>query len=87
VDDIFVHELQLPMCIHATTIPDNNGDFTIILNSLLSPRVKKEALEHELVHIKMNHFYNDCLEIADEEMEANDCDNHVKVSSCICEIR
>lgn len=87
MDDIFVHELQLPMCIHATTIPDNNGDFTIILNSLLSPKAKIEALEHELVHIKMNHFYNDFLEITDDEMEANNRSNQVRVSDYIREIR
>lgn len=87
MDDIFIHELQLPMCVHATTLPDSNGDFTILLNSLLCPKVKKEALEHELVHIKKDHFYNDCMEVADEESEANDIDNRSRVSAYISEIR
>ncbi len=87
MDDIFIHELQLPMCIHATTLPDSNGDFTILLNSLLCRKAKQKALEHELVHIKKDHFYDDCMEIADEESEANDFDNQSKVTAYIREIR
>lgn len=87
MDDIFIHELQLPMCVHATTIPDSNGDFTIILNSFLSQEAKQETIQHELVHIKKDHFYNDCMEVADEEREANDPSNRAKAEVYVREIR
>lgn len=87
VDDIFIHELQLPMTVHASTLPDNNGDYTIIINSLLSAETKRETLQHELVHIKKGHFYDDCLDIAEDEKEANDPVNRAKANSFIKEIR
>jgi len=87
VDDIFIHELRLPMTVHAATVPDSNGDYTIIVNSDLSTRAKRKAAEHELVHIKKEHFYQDCLDIADEENEANDMEICEKVKSCIKEFR
>lgn len=41
------------------TIPDSNGDFTVILNSNLSDPIQRGALAHELRHIDLDHFYNE----------------------------
>lgn len=41
------------------TIPDSNGDFTVILNSDLNDTIQKNALAHELRHIDLDHFYNE----------------------------
>jgi len=62
--------LPLPAKIHALTIPDENGDFTIIVNSDLDEMVQRRALEHELQHVVLNHFY-DCNDVAVDEREAN----------------
>jgi len=58
------------MKVHALTIPDENGDFTIIVNDNLDDGVMRQALDHELKHVMLNHFY-DCRNVAIDEKEAN----------------
>lgn len=65
--DVFFRELDLPMAVRATTIPDSNGDFTIIVNINLSSEAKKAAIMHEMCHIKHDHFYREFTVEADEE--------------------
>lgn len=65
--DVFFHELSLPMTVRAATIPDCNGDFTVIINSNLNPEAKKSAIAHEMCHIKHDHFYRELAVEADEE--------------------
>ena len=69
--DIFVHMLSLPCRVHGLTVPDADGNFTIIVNENLNGNVKQQTLRHELEHIKLEHFYNDCKDVAVEELEAN----------------
>ncbi len=56
MDDKFIHLLPLPTKVHALTIPDECGDFTIIVNSNLDDWVQKKALEHELMHVTFRSF-------------------------------
>lgn len=65
----FIHMLPLPTKVHALTIPDENGDFTIIVNSNLDDLMQRKALEHELNHVVLNHFYDEN-DVAEDEIEA-----------------
>lgn len=69
MDELFIYELQLPAKVKALTVPDENGDYTIIINECLSPSAKREALMHERIHIEHDHFYKE-LPVAIEENDA-----------------
>ena len=49
----------MPLTIRAFTVPDENGDYNIYINSDLSDEAKAEALEHEKSHIENNDFSSD----------------------------
>ena len=53
---IFIREMKMPLSIRAFTVPDENGDFNIYVNSDLSDEAKEEALEHEKKHIENDDF-------------------------------
>ena len=53
---IFIREMKMPLSIRAFTVPDENGDFNIYVNSDLSDEAKAEALNHEKLHIENNDF-------------------------------
>lgn len=69
----FIHMLPLPTKVHALTIPDENGDFTIVVNSNLDDLMQRRALEHELSHIVLNHFYDDNDVAEDEKAAETNC--------------
>ena len=56
---IFIREMKMPLTIRAFTVPDENGDFNIYINSDLSDEAKEEALKHEKLHIENNDFSSD----------------------------
>lgn len=70
--DIIIHMLSLPCRVHALTIPDEDGNFTVIVNDVLDDMVQRNALEHELQHINLDHFYDEN-DVAIDEKEA--CQN------------
>lgn len=41
-------------------------DFIVFINTVLSPEVQAEAVQHELIHIQANHFYKDDFVVLDE---------------------
>ncbi len=53
---IFIREMKMPLTIRAFTVPDENGDYNIYINSDLSDEAKAEALEHEKKHIENDDF-------------------------------
>ena len=57
--DVFIRYLELPHCVHAVTIPNDDGTFDVYVNSLVCPQKQKNAVTHELRHIKRNHFYDE----------------------------
>lgn len=69
--DYFVKFVELPIRTEGCTIPNPDGSFEIYINSLLCDARKKEKLEHELEHIRADHFYQDCKDICSIESEAN----------------
>ena len=52
------------------TLPNDDGSFDIYINSRLSPLRQQETLEHELRHIRHEHFYLD-MDIARMERQAD----------------
>ena len=49
--DIFVHITDLPLSINGLTTENDDGSYTIFLNSRASKSQQEAAYEHELRHI------------------------------------
>ncbi len=69
--DYFVRLADLPAKVEGVTIPNDDGTFDIYINALFFEEKQQEILEHELRHIRRDHFYNDILPIQEIEREAN----------------
>ena len=57
--DTYVRLIPLPPKVEGVTLPNDDGSFDIYINSRLSPLRQQETLEHELRHIRHEHFYLD----------------------------
>ena len=57
--DTFVRLVPLPARVEGVTLPNDDGSFDIYINARLSPARQQETLEHELRHIRHEHFYLD----------------------------
>ena len=57
--DTYVRLVSLPVKVEGVTLPNDDGSFDIYINSRLSPLRQQETLEHELRHIRHEHFYLD----------------------------
>ena len=57
--DYFVRLIRLPVRVEGVTVPNSDGTFSIYINELLSQEKQNEVLEHELRHIRSEHFYVD----------------------------
>lgn len=57
--DYFVRVVPFPVnSVGGMVTPNEDGSFSIYINSNLSQERQKEALDHELDHIRNNDFYN-----------------------------
>jgi len=57
--DYYVRLVALPRTVEGVSIPNDDSSFDIYLNSRLSPQRQQEVLEHELNHLRREHFYLD----------------------------
>ena len=57
--DYYVRQVPLPIRVEGVTLPNDDGSFDIYINARLSPARQQETLEHELRHIRADHFYLD----------------------------
>ena len=64
--DAYVRLVPLPVKVEGVTLPNEDGSFDVYINSRLSPARQQETLEHELRHIRQEHFY---LDLPIERME------------------
>ena len=71
MDDYYVRQLPMPNTIHGFVAPNDDGTFSIYINSNLDISQQRKALEHEIRHIKKDHFYTDEKDIKTVENEAN----------------
>ena len=71
-----IHYIEFPedvkMVFHGMTKQKNNGDFLIVIDSMLAQSEQIRTKEHELAHILLDHFYADDRSIQDLEKEADD---------------
>lgn len=57
--DYFVRVVPFPVnSVGGMVMPNPDGSFSIYINSNLSQERQKQALDHELDHIRNNDFYN-----------------------------
>ena len=57
--DAHVRVVPLPLRVEGVTLPNDDGSFDVYINARLSPARQQETLEHELRHIRHEHFYLD----------------------------
>ena len=58
VEDIYIRGIKLPHTVKGVVVVDENGDYNIYINNLLNYEMQLKTAEHEIKHIKLNHFYN-----------------------------
>lgn len=66
MNEIIVRYQDLPVSVKSFTLTDENDDYNIYINSNLDTFQQREAYNHELLHIKNNHFYRDTTAAIDE---------------------
>ncbi len=70
-DEYYIRRLAFPnTAVKAATFPNDDGSFDIYVNTRLSEAEQQQALEHELRHIRLGHFYSDA-PIEQKEAEAD----------------
>ena len=69
-DDIFVRFVPFPLRVRGLVEPNDDGTFSVYINSNLSYFMQQEAYEHELRHIVLDHLYVE-KDIEDIEAEAD----------------
>ena len=52
IEDVFIHIVDLPVCIRAYTRPNADGSFSVFINGRLSHDIQQSAKAHELSHIE-----------------------------------
>lgn len=57
VPDHFVRLVELPRTVRGVSVPNDDGTFSVYINSLCDDGTRRETLEHELVHLARDHFY------------------------------
>jgi hypothetical protein len=56
IDDVFIHLVNLPVCIRAYTRPNADGSFSVFINARLSHNIQQSAKAHELSHIELGDY-------------------------------
>lgn len=67
--EYFVRCLPFPPGVHALVQPNEDGSFDIYVNEYFDEARQRRAIEHELEHIRRDHFYGD-IDLAEREAEA-----------------
>ena len=57
--EYYVRFNEMPLTVHGVVLPNDDGTFNIYINSLLSEEQQEECLQHEICHIREDHFYED----------------------------
>ena len=69
VPDHFVRLVELPRAVRGVSVPNDDGTFSVYINSLYDDETQRRTLEHELEHLTRDHFYK-AGPIAVQEAEA-----------------
>lgn len=65
MNNIFIRGVELQPKTRGAVV-EIGDDFIVFVNTVLSPECQHEAVEHELRHIKADHFYKDDPVVVDE---------------------
>ena len=57
IPDHYVRVVELPPSVRGVTVSNDDGTFSVYINSLYDDETQREALEHELAHLAREHFY------------------------------
>lgn len=52
----FIRGLELPLTVRGVTVLDEDGNYNVYINILLSYDTQQKAAKHELKHITSEHF-------------------------------
>ena len=70
--DYFVRLVDLPVSIGGAVTPNNDGTYSIYINSRLAADQQQKALEHEIDHIRYEDFYNELpIEVCENKKRAS----------------
>ena len=56
---IFIRCLALPGTVRGCVVAAPDDDFVVFVNECLCPDAQRAAAEHELRHIRLDHFYDE----------------------------
>lgn len=56
---IFIRRLTLPGTVRGCVVTAPDDDFLVFVNDALCPNAQRAAAEHELRHIRLDHFYDE----------------------------
>jgi len=56
---IFIRRLPMPGAVRGVAVAAPDDDFVVFVNDSLCPDAQRAAAEHELRHIRLNHFYDE----------------------------
>jgi len=62
---------ELPDKVYGATLPNDDGSFSIYLNSNYPEEFQQRVFKHELRHVYEDHFYQERKSVAVMEAEAN----------------
>jgi len=66
----YVRLVSLPTAVDGVSVPNDDGSFDIYINANHCEARRQECLEHELEHIREDHFYQETKAVAQLEQEA-----------------
>lgn len=69
--EYYIRQFPMPDKVRGFVTPNDDGTFSIYINSNLSDALQKKALEHELKHIAKDHFYDEIKSLEVVEIEAS----------------
>lgn len=56
--DVFFRMLPLPVPVEGLVVPNDDQTFDVYINSNLCQQKQQNVADHELKHIKKDHFYD-----------------------------
>ena len=59
MDEVIVRLQDMPTKMKGVTLLDESGDYNVYINARLSADSQREVLDHEMLHIRRDDFYND----------------------------
>lgn len=70
MSDYYVRMVALPRTVEGVTVPNDDGTYSVYINSEIPAERQQAALAHEIEHIKYDHLYS-CKPLSVVEREAD----------------